>query len=40
MEGIRQERPNEGPILNSDQRLLKKFDTGVKKSMIFQTLKK
>ena len=41
----RQERPNEGPILNFNkwlcmQSLKKKFDTRVEKSMVFKTLKK
>ena len=44
MSNIRQERPNEGPILNVNkqgiwQSLNKKFGTHVQKSMVFKTLK-
>ena len=45
MDDIRQERPNEDPILKLNKRLKqialnKKFSTHVKKSMAFQVLKK
>ena len=45
MDDIRQERPNEGPILKLNKKLkqnsLKKvFGTSVKESMAFQALKK
>ena len=45
MDDIRQERPNEGPILKWNKRfkqksLNKKFGIDVKESMSFQALKK
>ena len=40
MDDIRQEMPNEGPILKLNKRLNKKFDTYLKKSIAFQALKK
>ena len=45
MDPIRQERPNEDPILNFNkthyrQSLNKKFGKHVEKSMVFKTLKK
>ena len=45
MDDIRQERPNEGPILKLNKRLKqkslnRKFGTHVKESMVFQALKK
>ena len=43
MDGIRQERPNEGPIWNFNERLYrqslnKKFGTHVRKIMVFKSL--
>ena len=45
MDDIRQERPNEGPILNFNKRLYgeslnRKFGTHIEKYMFFKTLKK
>ena len=45
MDDIRQERPNEGPILKLNKKLKqnslkKEFGTSVKESMAFQALKK
>ena len=45
MDNVRQEEPNEGPILKLNKRLKqkslnKKLGTRFKKSMVFQTLKK
>ena len=42
MDNIRQERPNEAPILNVNKQetsLNMKFGTHVKKSMVFKTFK-
>ena len=44
MDGIRHERPNEGPILNFNERLYKQSlnktcGTHAEKSMVFKTLK-
>ena len=45
MDNIRQERPNNGPILNVNKKLYtqslnKKFRTRVEKFMVFKTFKK
>ena len=45
MEGMKQERPDEGPILNFHeihfrQSLSKKYGTHVEKSIVFKALKK
>ena len=45
MDDIRQEKPNEGPVLKLNKKLKqkspnKKFGTHIKESMVFQPLKK